>query len=142
MGLFRCSAVHTVVPQIGCVALLFIRTLEKYPSRGAQVVLQIKRWHLLHLLVNSEKSIRSPKSITTSKAASLNLAPQPTVASLPTRGIKCRTIYVGSVNMSTFTRKKRFSRPKVHFCAHSWINDPCAPYYDAKTKTYHLFYQC
>ncbi|KAH8906873.1 Arabinanase/levansucrase/invertase, partial [Coniochaeta sp. PMI_546] len=33
-------------------------------------------------------------------------------------------------------------RPKIHFTANSWINDPCAPGYDPRTETYHLFYQC
>ncbi|KAL6399519.1 hypothetical protein AUP68_18067 [Ilyonectria robusta] len=33
-------------------------------------------------------------------------------------------------------------RPKIHFCTDGWINDPCAPGYDPRTKTYHLFYQC
>ncbi|SPQ24260.1 781e8640-9ae1-44f8-8ebe-6b9e4d994737 [Thermothielavioides terrestris] len=33
-------------------------------------------------------------------------------------------------------------RPRFHFTANSWINDPCAPGYDPNTKTYHLFYQC
>ncbi|KAH6615858.1 glycosyl hydrolase [Chaetomium sp. MPI-SDFR-AT-0129] len=33
-------------------------------------------------------------------------------------------------------------RPRIHFTANSWINDPCAPGYDPNTKTYHLFYQC
>jgi sucrose-6-phosphate hydrolase SacC (GH32 family) len=25
---------------------------------------------------------------------------------------------------------------------HGWMNDPCAPGYDAETKLYHIFYQC
>lgn len=25
---------------------------------------------------------------------------------------------------------------------HGWINDPCAPGYDAETELYHIFYQC
>ncbi|KXJ90109.1 glycosyl hydrolase [Microdochium bolleyi] len=32
--------------------------------------------------------------------------------------------------------------PKYHLKApHGWINDPCAPAYDATTGTYHLYYQ-
>ncbi|ORX88601.1 Arabinanase/levansucrase/invertase, partial [Basidiobolus meristosporus CBS 931.73] len=33
-------------------------------------------------------------------------------------------------------------RPSYHFIApNSWMNDPCAPFYEPNTKTYHLFYQ-
>jgi hypothetical protein len=40
------------------------------------------------------------------------------------------------------TWKSRFERPRIHFTANSWINDPCAPGYDPWTNTYHVFYQC
>ena len=34
-------------------------------------------------------------------------------------------------------------RPSFHFIApKGWMNDPCAPCYDAVTGLYHLFYQC
>ncbi|KAH8693070.1 glycosyl hydrolase [Talaromyces proteolyticus] len=33
-------------------------------------------------------------------------------------------------------------RPTIHITAPCWINDPCAPGYDPKSKRYHLFYQC
>uniref|UniRef100_K3WW94 Glycosyl hydrolase family 32 N-terminal domain-containing protein n=1 Tax=Globisporangium ultimum (strain ATCC 200006 / CBS 805.95 / DAOM BR144) TaxID=431595 RepID=K3WW94_GLOUD len=33
-------------------------------------------------------------------------------------------------------------RPVYHFLARkNWMNDPCAPYYDEETQTYHMFYQ-
>ncbi|KAH7085267.1 glycosyl hydrolase [Paraphoma chrysanthemicola] len=34
------------------------------------------------------------------------------------------------------------TRPAIHVTDSCWINDPCAPGYDPKTKLYHLFYQC
>ncbi|KAI1378015.1 glycosyl hydrolase [Hypoxylon crocopeplum] len=37
---------------------------------------------------------------------------------------------------------RSLERPRIHFIANSWINDPCAPGYDPCTKMYHLFYQC
>ncbi|TVY65319.1 Beta-fructofuranosidase, cell wall isozyme [Fusarium oxysporum f. sp. cubense] len=40
------------------------------------------------------------------------------------------------------TWKSRFERPRIHFTANSWINDPCAPGYDPWTNTYHVFYEC
>lgn len=34
-------------------------------------------------------------------------------------------------------------RPKYHVMPHkNWMNDPCAPGYNPKTKTYHLGFQC
>lgn len=33
-------------------------------------------------------------------------------------------------------------RPTFHITGNGWINDPCGPGYDPKTKLYHLFYQC
>lgn len=33
-------------------------------------------------------------------------------------------------------------RPSFHVTDTCWINDPCAPGYDARTGLYHLFYQC
>ncbi|GAM42282.1 hypothetical protein TCE0_044f16110 [Talaromyces pinophilus] len=33
-------------------------------------------------------------------------------------------------------------RPTIHITAPCWINDPCAPGYDPKSKLYHVFYQC
>ncbi|CAF1678761.1 unnamed protein product, partial [Adineta ricciae] len=33
-------------------------------------------------------------------------------------------------------------RPVYHFASpNSWMNDPCGPYYNPKTQTYHLYYQ-
>ncbi|KAK5173249.1 uncharacterized protein LTR77_001930 [Saxophila tyrrhenica] len=32
-------------------------------------------------------------------------------------------------------------RPVLHVTVGSWLNDPCAPSYDAHTDTYHLFHQ-
>ncbi|OIW29513.1 Arabinanase/levansucrase/invertase [Coniochaeta ligniaria NRRL 30616] len=46
------------------------------------------------------------------------------------------------MTLTTEQRWKYSKPPTFHFSAGCWINDPCAPGYDPRTKTYHLFYQC
>ncbi|UJR29490.1 hypothetical protein I4U23_010702 [Adineta vaga] len=47
-------------------------------------------------------------------------------------------------NLTNFEDNSLFTRwrPIYHISSpNSWMNDPCAPYYNRKTKTYHLYYQ-
>ncbi|KAH7024051.1 glycosyl hydrolase [Ilyonectria destructans] len=45
-------------------------------------------------------------------------------------------------SLAVAKRPLRHTPPAYHLKApHGWINDPCAPGYDAVTGTYHLFYQ-
>ncbi|KAK3301804.1 glycosyl hydrolase [Chaetomium strumarium] len=46
------------------------------------------------------------------------------------------------MDLTSRSKQQPHPKPRMHFTANSWINDPCAPGYDPHTKLYHLFYQC
>lgn len=51
---------------------------------------------------------------------------------------------IPTIKQDSLSRQERFSRwrPSYHVMAASgWMNDPCAPGYDAKTGLYHISYQ-
>lgn len=51
---------------------------------------------------------------------------------------------LSKINLTKLSDNSLFTRwrPIYHFSSpNSWMNDPCAPLYNPKTKTYHLYYQ-
>jgi beta-fructofuranosidase len=55
-----------------------------------------------------------------------------------------QTVDLSQTNLTNLADSSLFTtwRPTYHFAApNSWMNDPCAPYYNPSTQTYHLYYQ-
>jgi beta-fructofuranosidase len=51
---------------------------------------------------------------------------------------------LSQVNLTTLPDNSLFTkwRPTYHFASpNSWMNDPCGPFYNPSTETYHLYYQ-